>query len=1410
MNLRIVGAFFVFALASDSWSRIWFVAPSTIHTERLGTESRPLTSIQAGLDSARQGDTVLLEDGVYTTQGLLIDRAEDSITFGSRILLDGNRAHIEATILDGGSVTGNHFYARQPILRIQTLGFRTLSVVGFTIRNGAYIKGGAVLVSTPDYLDKRTVVGVRFQDMVFRNNRAYLGGAVADGSNVFLRCRFEGNHAIPDSASMRIYHGEGGAYAQDTTYPQGTGNHWLDCDFEGNRASYGGAVSDRRRLDFLDCRFGGNIAAHPLKKNGAGGAIFQQTLDTLRIHGGSFVRNEAQNIGGAMAVPFVRLEGVEVRENSADHGGAIFGFTSVDTSNVRPSVTARNSLFERNTARISGGAVFYSDLIATESRFVGNKAISSDAGALYLGSLQATRSEFRDNTAGGFGGAFQSVRGWLDGCLVSGGTALQGNIAFTSDLAIRNSTVSGPAENGAADFFESSPILLERSILSARLMGTGLRVRHSLVTGNRVRSLPDSATVGALWDVDPQFLNPAIGDLRLRPTSPAVDALDSTWDASLEPPCAGRPSRRDLGYYGNTREAPCREEILPRLSFEPDTIEQRLHRGERLYDSVVVRWSGSPVAVADLKVDVQGLLWGWSLPDTLRDGVVLRVRDTSSLTGGLTGTRESRLWIGARGTGTEKPLLVRTTLTNNPMDSLFGARWFGRGAGVSRVSRDTFQLVNRGWNPIRLDSARFQHPWLSLETSLAGRLVPAGDSIPVVASFRPVSPGEIRTRLVLYSYHLARPDTSVELRVTGFTEDLTPKAPMATIGDVSPRQVPWGQPFGAIGISADQDILGTGPAIAAYEWVLGRDTVRTASVVGFSSARLSLGWNPIRFRVRDNEGDWSPVATDSVFVAGLAPVVDTVRASKGILLRQDADLVLTLVAHDRDEFAAPGTGRDSIARVEWWSQLEGKLGSGAVLKVPSSKFRVANHRIWAVAYDDEGDSAISDTLRLPVQSSIGVALVVAGTSFGDFPYFQTNIAPNANWVYQSLRTRGFTDEQIWYANRIPWQSLDDPFQDAKIVDEPKITKKILADRIASLKGTVEAGTPLILAFVGHGNASIQQGGKFFLNDSEAVTPAELKGWLDTFDGIDSTGQIVVILDFCYSGAFQSQLRAGFDRHRVVVTSSDATHPAYFVRGRGFAQVFFAGVRKGRSVAQSFKDAKSWSDVVGSAEALASPLLNANMDASFNDAADIRTGSEIWIGGVQQFQGIEPSIDSVWVRRESGSTGLRARVSGDIERVWAEYRRPGAEPEAPPQVLSFRRTDSVGVWEATWSGNASDTAVRIFSVRGADGAGIAAFPYGLEIAQSLAVRGRLHSTRRAVVYDPRIRSLVAAMPLPAGETMTIEVLDLSGRRIRSMSARSDDLGWAEATWRPGRAGLEIVRLRWSGGTRMEHVLVPVVR
>lgn len=63
-----------------------------------------------------------------------------------------------------------------------------------------------------------------------------------------------------------------------------------------------------------------------------------------------------------------------------------------------------------------------------------------------------------------------------------------------------------------------------------------------------------------VFRVDPLFVDEANGDFHLSNNSPAIDAGDPADDYSEEPSCGGANTRIDMGAYGNTPEATCKEQ----------------------------------------------------------------------------------------------------------------------------------------------------------------------------------------------------------------------------------------------------------------------------------------------------------------------------------------------------------------------------------------------------------------------------------------------------------------------------------------------------------------------------------------------------------------------------------------------------------------------------------------------------------------------------------------------------------------------------------------------------------------------------------------------------------------------------------------------------------------------------------
>lgn len=225
-----------------------------------------------------------------------------------------------------------------------------------------------------------------FTNCTFESNAAWGGAAVyvvTGYSNLeFIGCSFTANVAGDGMGGAFV--GAGGTVVEPLMFD--------GCDFTGNSAPYGGALSiwgsDREyKAVITDCTFSGNTVGAPGARGrllptsftGRGGAVHSYE-SLLRIDGCTFSGNQGHN-GGALAlgdcVPDISM--CEFSANLSANGGALYYEAT--------SGSLSDCTFSGNDADSSGGAVhLYASSSPTISGcdFVDNQA-------LYGGALRASQ-----------------------------------------------------------------------------------------------------------------------------------------------------------------------------------------------------------------------------------------------------------------------------------------------------------------------------------------------------------------------------------------------------------------------------------------------------------------------------------------------------------------------------------------------------------------------------------------------------------------------------------------------------------------------------------------------------------------------------------------------------------------------------------------------------------------------------------------------------------------------------------------------------------------------------------------------------------------------------------------------------------------------------------------------------------
>jgi hypothetical protein len=134
MNKLAILSLFVLALSwGNASSRIIYI-PQDYQT------------IQAGINASFDGDTVLVNPGIYYE---CLNFGTHSIVLASRYLMDGDTTYIGSTIIDG--------LAAGSIITISNIIDSYSAIIGLTLRNGSGLSGGAfnLYYANPRILNNR-------------------------------------------------------------------------------------------------------------------------------------------------------------------------------------------------------------------------------------------------------------------------------------------------------------------------------------------------------------------------------------------------------------------------------------------------------------------------------------------------------------------------------------------------------------------------------------------------------------------------------------------------------------------------------------------------------------------------------------------------------------------------------------------------------------------------------------------------------------------------------------------------------------------------------------------------------------------------------------------------------------------------------------------------------------------------------------------------------------------------------------------------------------------------------------------------------------------------------------------------------------------------------------------------------
>ena len=401
-------------LSSRNWNRACLLAIDTVTLLTDTTAAASPGELRTTIANATAGDTVVFQPGLTGTINLTAVLGPLSI--GKNLTITGPGAN--AIAISGQNAIADFVIG----------GAFTVTISSLTITAGMAATGGGIAA---------TGGTLSLQNCVLSGNTANLGGAVATSGNLNLQSSvLSGN-----SATGAL--GKGGA---------------IYC------------ANGSNSLTVYGCTFSADSTNG---SNGAGGAIWCTSAITL-IQNSTLSGCASGDQGGAIEAGPLTVQGCDLSGNTAQFGGAIFGFsTLVQNSTLSGNMAGGNGgaiyggasfvncALLSNTAGNSGGVIFgrgAATVSVSNSVMTGNVA-GIAGGAIYGGPNGPTtvqNSTLSGNSAARGGGIFSSYRSRMaiqtstffqDSASVAGGAIYNVGLNNGTTISVADSTLSGNSAN---------------------------------------------------------------------------------------------------------------------------------------------------------------------------------------------------------------------------------------------------------------------------------------------------------------------------------------------------------------------------------------------------------------------------------------------------------------------------------------------------------------------------------------------------------------------------------------------------------------------------------------------------------------------------------------------------------------------------------------------------------------------------------------------------------------------------------------------------------------------------------------------------------------------------------------------------------------------------------------------------